>query len=93
MSEPLVLAVLIGIGIVAVLVLVAFAARTASHGTDLDPAGSRAAVGMSAGMLFGAALGTIVWISTGQFVFWVVFTSGGMVSGLAIGQSWAARHR
>jgi hypothetical protein len=48
-------------------------------------------LGMSFGMLLGAALGTIVWISTKEFVFWVIFMGGGMVTGLAIGRSLAER--
>jgi hypothetical protein len=46
---------------------------------------------MSLGMLFGAALGTIVWVSTGQFVFWVIFLGGGMTVGLALGNAMGAR--
>lgn len=54
---------------------------------------SRPALGMAGGMLFGAALGTIVWLSTGDFVFWVVFMGGGMVTGLAIGSARAPEQR
>ncbi len=54
---------------------------------------SRQGLGMSAGMLFGAALGTIVWLSTGEFVFWVIFMGGGMVLGLAIGSARAPEQR
>jgi hypothetical protein len=53
--------------------------------------GQATSIGMSLGMLFGAALGTIVWVSTGQFVFWVIFLGGGMTVGLALGNAMGAR--
>jgi hypothetical protein len=52
-----------------------------------------AGVGMSLGMVLGALLGAIVWFSTGEFVFWVVFLGAGMTVGLAIGQSYSNRGR
>ena len=74
---------LVALFVVAGLVLVVIAAR----GGGRTSSGSRQALGMSAGMLFGAALGAIVWLSTGEFVFWVTFMGGGMVTGLAIGSA------
>lgn len=88
MSENVLLAVtLVGVGIVLALALVAFALRSPAEtdGHDLD--GQAASVGMTIGMLLGAGLGTVVWLSTGQFVFWVVFMGAGMTVGLAIGSS------
>ncbi len=38
-------------------------------------------------------LGTIVWLSTGEFVFWVIFIGGGMVTGLALGSARASGTR
>jgi F0F1-type ATP synthase assembly protein I len=43
------------------------------------------ALGMSLGLLFGALLGVLVWISTDEFVFFTIFTGGGMTVGLSIG--------
>lgn len=54
-------------------------------------ADSRLGLGMAGGMLFGAVLGTIVWISTGDFTFWVVFIGGGLATGLAIGSARAPK--
>ena len=85
----LIVAALVGVFIVAGLALVAYAAR---H-RDRQVMGSPTALGMSVGMLFGAALGTIVWLSTGEFVFWVIFMGGGMVVGLALGSARAPRAR
>ena len=83
----IVAATLVGVFVVVGLALVAYAARRR------EPVAPRplAAVGMSAGMLLGAALGAIVWISTGEFVFWVIFTGGGMVLGLALGSATASK--
>ena len=83
--------ILVGIGLVTGLALFAWYARTSRSRDVTSPASNLPALGMSAGMLLGALLGVIVWVSTGNFVFWVVFMGGGMVSGLAIGTSWAAR--
>lgn len=80
---------LVALFVVAGLVLLVIAARGGARIVN----GSRQALGMSAGMLFGAALGTIVWLSTGDFVFWVVFMGGGMVTGLAIGSARAPEQR
>jgi hypothetical protein len=91
MSASVAVAILIGIGIVTGLVLLAFLAR--SRPASTRQTGPFPALGMSIGMLFGALLGVIVWVSTGDFVFWVVFTGGGMVTGLALGTSLAERRR
>jgi hypothetical protein len=85
----LVVAILVGVFIVAGLGLVAYAARRRDRGAM----GSPPALGMSAGMLLGAALGTVVWLSTGQFVFWVIFMGGGLVIGLALGSTRASPPR
>jgi hypothetical protein len=91
MSESVAVVILIGIGLIVGLALLAFLTRSTraiTRQTGLSPA-----LGMSAGMLLGAILGVIVWVSTGDFVFWVVFVGGGMVTGLAIGTSLAERRR
>jgi Ni/Fe-hydrogenase subunit HybB-like protein len=93
MPETTIVVLFIGVGIVTGLALLAFAARSRQTRRELEPTGSRAALAMSAGMLLGAVLGAIVWQSTGEFVFWVIFTGGGMVSGLAIGSVGAAKPR
>ena len=42
-------------------------------------------LGMSLGMLFGAALGLVIWLTTDTFVFFRVFIGAGMSVGLAVG--------
>ena len=86
-QELFVVIALVGVFIVAGLALVAYAARRR------EPIARRSlpGVGMSVGMLFGAALGTTVWLSTGEFVFWVIFMGGGMTLGLAIGAANASK--
>jgi hypothetical protein len=83
----LLMGALVALFVVAGLVLVVIAARGQAR------TGSPQALGMSAGMLFGAALGAIVWQSTGEFVSWVIFMGGGMVLGLAIGSARAPGER
>ena len=85
MSELALAVLLIGVVIVTALALVAFVSRSRQTRRELGPSSPRAGLAMSAGMLLGAVLGAIVWQSTGEFVFWVIFTGGGMVIGLAIG--------
>jgi hypothetical protein len=91
MSNDVLYAIVVGIVVVVGLALLAVAAGWRSPAAR--PTESRAMLGMSIGMLFGAVLGAIVWLSTGEFVFWVIFTGGGLVLGLGIGSSWALRHR
>jgi hypothetical protein len=85
----LIVGALIALFVVFGLALVVAASRAGPRTT----ASSRQALGMSAGMLFGAALGAIVWMSTGEFVFWVIFMGGGMVLGLAIGSARTPQER
>jgi hypothetical protein len=90
MTDSMMVAILVGVGIVLGLAVLAALVRPRPRTTD--QMGRYPAAGMSLGMLLGAVLGVVVWVSTGEFVFWVIFVGGGMVSGLAIGSSWAARH-
>jgi len=53
--------------------------------------GSYLSIGMSLGMLIGAGLGTILWILTDEFIFWVIFTGAGLTLGLALGSARASR--
>jgi hypothetical protein len=93
MPSNVLLMILVGVGLLTGLVLLAWAARgTRSEGMT-RPLSGAPALGMSVGMLLGALLGVIVWVSTGDFVFWVIFVGGGMVSGLAVGSSLTARGR
>jgi hypothetical protein len=91
MPAYIAIAIVVAIGLVLGLALVAALARSGS--VVAQPGGASQALWMSMGMLFGALLGAIVWMSTGEFVFWVIFTGGGMVTGLAMGSSMAHRHR
>ena len=84
-------AVVVGLFLLGLLlVLAVLQARRPPSASD-ERIARMTSLGMSLGMLSGAVLGVIVWISTGEFVFWVVFIGGGMVSGLAIGRSLAER--
>jgi ABC-type Fe3+-siderophore transport system permease subunit len=85
----LVAALLVGVFVVVGLAVVGYAARHRGRDAMMSPS----ALGMSGGMLFGAALGTIVWASTGEFVFWVIFVGGGMIVGLALGSARAPKPR
>jgi UDP-N-acetylmuramyl pentapeptide phosphotransferase/UDP-N-acetylglucosamine-1-phosphate transferase len=84
--------VLIGVGLVT-LTLVAI--RNGQRPQTLEDArvARATSLGMSVGMLLGAALGVIVWNSTGEFVFWVVFVGAGMTVGMAAGHGMAVRGR
>jgi len=80
------------VGVLLLIVLVAYAARARPSGGRPPVANDASAgLGMSIGLLLGSILGTIVWISTGEFVFWVVFMGGGMTVGLAMGTGLASR--
>ena len=41
--------------------------------------------GITMGMLFGAALGLVIWLTSGIFVFFPVFVGAGLTIGIAIG--------
>lgn len=84
--------VLIGVGLV-VLTLAAIRAGQRPQTLADQRVARGASLGMSLGMLLGGVLGLIVWISTGEFVFWVVFVGGGMSTGMAAGHAIAARGR
>ena len=88
MSEQTIVVMLVIAGLATAVALAVAVWRRSALVTPPDRATlSAQALWMAAGMLFGGALGTIVWLSTGQFVFWVVFLGGGMTAGLAIGQA------
>jgi hypothetical protein len=90
MDEGLLLTLaLVGVFIVTGLALFAYAVRRGPPEADR----SRQGLGMAAGMLFGAALGAIVWFSTGESVTWVIFMGGGLVLGLAVGGTRASDPR
>lgn len=93
MSYEAVVVLVVGIGVVAGIVLLVAAWRRMPPPARGRRGGQSASLGMSVGMLFGAALGTIVWLSTGQFVFWVIFMGAGMTLGMAIGQARADGRR
>ncbi|MDH4142026.1 MAG: hypothetical protein OEV61_05395 [Chloroflexota bacterium] len=88
----IVVAILLAVGI-ALLAWLAVRRRSAPADEPSTMNAPSAGLGMSVGMLLGAILGAIVWLSTGQFVFWVIFVGGGMSAGLAIGSSYAGRQR
>jgi len=92
-SAQIVVLVAVVVGLVLLGLILALAVLQARR--TLSPSEERisrmTSLGMSIGMLFGAILGVVVWISTEEFVFWVIFMGGGMVSGLAIGRSLAER--
>jgi len=86
------LLLLLGVGVVVVLGLVAVSRRGSVAPTPDDARAARlTAIGMSVGMLLGGVLGAVVWLSTGQFVFWVVFVGAGMTVGMAAGRGVASR--
>jgi uncharacterized protein YacL len=85
--------VLIIVGIVAILALRMLRPGDAAASSRQAGTSTTASLGMSIGLLLGGLLGALVWISTGQFVFWVVFVGGGLSTGLAIGTALASRSR
>jgi O-antigen/teichoic acid export membrane protein len=91
MSTSMVVALLVVTGIALGLGLLTALTRRNSE-VELDPDRPYPSLSMSVGVLVGAVLGTIAWIATGQLSFLVIFTGCGIVSGLAIGASWAVRH-
>ncbi|MCB8922775.1 MAG: hypothetical protein H6662_14400 [Ardenticatenaceae bacterium] len=44
-------------------------------------------LGMTLGMLFGAAIGVVIWLTTDTFVFFPVFIGAGLSVGLAIDEA------
>ena len=42
-------------------------------------------LGVSLGLLFGAALGVVLWLATDSFVFFPVFVGAGLSIGVALG--------
>lgn len=47
------------------------------------------ALGVSLGLLFGAALGIIIWIVADQFIFFPIFVGAGLSIGVAVGAGYA----
>lgn len=45
-------------------------------------------LGTALGLLFGGILGVVIWIATESFVFFPVYTGGGLAAGVTIGESW-----
>ena len=90
-ETTLIVLVLVVVGVVLLAALAVGARRRPADATSTSR--PEAAIGMSVGMLLGALLGVVVWISTGQFVFWVIFMGGGMTVGLAAGTAYATRSR
>lgn len=45
---------------------------------------ARAGRGLLLGMIFGAALGVVLWLATDTFVFFPVFVGAGLSVGLAL---------
>jgi hypothetical protein len=86
-------ALLVVVGVLVTLATAVTWARGGRSQADLSTTSPAVGLGMSIGMLLGAVLGVIVWISTGQFVLWVVFLGAGMSAGLAIGSGMAQRRR
>ena len=87
-----ILVLLIGAGIVALGFLAVRESRRLRNPAD-ERIARATSLGMSVGMLLGAALGVVVWMSTGEFVFWVIFMGAGMTVGMAAGHGIAVRSR
>lgn len=84
---------LVIVGIVAILALAMLRPRDGADPGEQAASHPGTSLGMSIGMLLGGLLGALVWISTGQFVFWVVFLGAGMTVGLAAGTAMERRSR
>lgn len=80
---------LVGAGLITLVALIALAARGRGR-SDRSPTDSYLSIGMSLGMLIGAGLGTIAWILTDEFVFWVIFLGAGLTIGIGLGSARAA---
>jgi hypothetical protein len=91
MSESVALVLVLLVVGVLMLTWLAFRVRAAPDDDAHTVSSPAASLGMSVGMVLGAVLGAIVWLSTGHFVFWVIFMGGGMTAGLAIGSSYSSR--
>lgn len=91
MPTQAVVALLVLLGVVVGVVLLVAVRRRSSPGLTDPRASMFVARGMSVGMLGGAVLGAIVWISSGHFVFWVIFVGAGMTAGMSIGMALAER--
>jgi hypothetical protein len=87
-ETTVVVILLLGAGIITLIALIALAVRRS--GTDQPQTDSYLSIGMSLGMLIGAGLGTIAWVLTEEFVFWVIFMGGGLSVGLALGSARSA---
>lgn len=88
MPEMLFVALLLLVAIALVLGLVALLMRPRrADDTTRRAESPSVGIGLALGLLFGGILGTIVWISTGEFVFWVIFMGGGLSIGLALGSA------
>jgi hypothetical protein len=74
-TETVLVAILVGLRVVAGLVPLALRARS-KPAPDATTDSRYSAVGRSIGMLIGAVLGVVAWVSTGEFVFWVLFMGG-----------------
>jgi hypothetical protein len=94
MSDPALLALVVLVAALLVLGvgMLLLAARRARTGDVPPGAASPLALGVAGGLLFGGLLGTIVWTSTGEFVFWVIFVGGGLTLGIGTGSAWSSRH-
>lgn len=86
---PVFVVLLVGAGLITLIALIALAARGRSR-ADRPPTDSYLSIGMSLGMLIGAGLGTIAWILTDEFVFWVIFLGAGLTIGIGLGSARAA---
>ncbi len=84
-------AVVVGVALLVVAAALAMRQAREPQSASDQRVARMTSLGMSIGMLFGAVLGFIVWMSTDEFVFWVIFMGGGMVTGLAAGRGWAER--
>lgn len=51
--------------------------------TQQEP--SYSSMGTSLGVVFGGALGLVIWLTTDTFVFFPVFIGAGLTIGLAVG--------
>jgi hypothetical protein len=88
-ETAVVVALLVGLGLVLLIALLVLAARSRTASTE-PRTDSYLSIGMSLGMLIGAGFGTIAWILTDEFVFWVIFMGAGLTIGIGLGSARAA---